>query len=169
MTEADFSDAYYRHKDALYRFARRMTGSAAVAEDVVQDSFTALWRMRTVYDANRGPARSLLFGIARNQMLKRFRDERPQDLLLEDVLVSGPIDIVQMERGEAVAKAVQSLPALQREALILAEYEDFSLDEIVRATGADLAAVKSRLHRARENLRRILRPLLEGSKTTYGT
>jgi RNA polymerase sigma factor (sigma-70 family) len=56
---------------------------------------------------------------------------------------------------------VAALPPLQREALILAEYEEMSLEEIARATGVELAAVKSRLHRARENLRRLLAPLLE--------
>jgi len=58
---------------------------------------------------------------------------------------------------------------LQREALVLAEYEELSLDEISRATGADLAAVKSRLHRARENLRRMLAPLLAQKGTVCGT
>jgi DNA-directed RNA polymerase specialized sigma24 family protein len=43
------------------------------------------------------------------------------------------------------------------------------LDEIARATGCELAAVKSRLHRARQNLRRWLAPLLETKGTTYGT
>jgi len=60
-----------------------------------------------------------------------------------------------------VAEAVAALPPLQREALILAEYEEMSLEEIGRATGVELAAVKSRLHRARENLRRMLAPLMQ--------
>jgi len=55
---------------------------------------------------------------------------------------------------------VAALSPLQRETLILAEYEDMSLEEIARASGAELAAVKSRLHRARANLRRMLAPLL---------
>jgi RNA polymerase sigma factor (sigma-70 family) len=68
-----------------------------------------------------------------------------------------------------VARAVAALPALQREALILAEYEEMSLEEIGKATGAEMAAVKSRLHRARENLRRVLAPLLESRGTVHGT
>ena len=101
-------------------------------------------------------------------MLKRFRDERPEVLLEDEALISGHMDFIELERADAVSKAVQLLPVLQREALILAEYEDLSLEEIARMTGAELAAVKSRLYRARENLRRVLRPLLEGSRTTYG-
>jgi len=68
-----------------------------------------------------------------------------------------------------VARAVQALPPLQREAVILAEYEEMTLEEIARATEAEIAAVKSRLHRARENLRRMLAPLLEKKGTFYGT
>jgi RNA polymerase sigma factor (sigma-70 family) len=64
---------------------------------------------------------------------------------------------------------VAALPPLQRDALILSEYEDMSLEEIAQATGAEIAAVKSRLHRARENLRRLLAPLLETKGAAYGT
>jgi RNA polymerase sigma-70 factor, ECF subfamily len=67
-----------------------------------------------------------------------------------------------------VALAVAALPPIQRETLILSEYEELSLVEIAQANGAELAAVKSRLHRARMNLRRMLAPLLE-TKGTYGT
>jgi RNA polymerase sigma-70 factor (ECF subfamily) len=49
---------------------------------------------------------------------------------------------------------------LQREALILFEYEDLSLDEIATVTGVEVGAVKARLHRARQALRRRLMPLL---------
>ncbi len=68
-----------------------------------------------------------------------------------------------------VAHAVAALPPLQREALILAEYEEMPLEEIARASGVELAAAKSRLHRARENLKRMLAPLLETKGTAYGT
>ena len=67
-----------------------------------------------------------------------------------------------------VARAVQLLPPLQREALVLAEYEEFTLDEIAHATESAVTSVKSRLHRARVNLRRMLAPLLEEKGTAYG-
>src|ERR1022692_3020478 len=159
MTDAEFRDAYGRHKDMLYRFAWRMTGSAVAAEDLVQDCFLMLWRNAAAYDRQRGTLRSFLIGVTRNLALKRFRRERTFDELGEESAICGPIDPVGRERGEMVAQAVAALPPLQREALILAEYEEMPLEEIARATGAELAAVKSRLHRARENLRRLLAPL----------
>ena len=161
MTGAEFHEAYGRHKDILYRFARRMTGSDAAAEDLVHDCFLAVWRNAAAYCAERGTMRSFLIGVTRNLALKRLKGERTFDELVEDSAVCVPIDTAGRERGEMVAQAVAALPPLQREALILAEYEEMSLEEIARATGVELAAVKSRLHRARENLRRMLAPLLE--------
>ena len=161
MTSADLHAAYAGHKDVLYRFARRMTGSAVVAEDLVHDCFLMVWRDAVVYSPNRGTMRSFLIGVIRNLALKQLRRERPFLELEEDSGVCEPIDPAGKERGELVAQAVAGLPPLQREAILLAEYEELSLEEIASATGSELAAVKSRLHRARENLRCRLAPLLE--------
>jgi RNA polymerase sigma-70 factor, ECF subfamily len=169
MTDPDFRDAFHRHKEVVYRFAYRMTGSPAAAEDMVQDCFMTLWRKPQAYDSRRGSLRSFLIGIARNLALKRWRDQRPQDAVDDESFTCPPVDLVGKQRAEAVRKAVLLLPPLQREALILAEYEDLSLEEIVDATGVELAAVKSRLHRARQNLRKMLGPLLEPKGALYGT
>ena len=138
-----------------------MTGSAAVAEDLAHDCFLMVWRNAAVYRADRGTMRSFLIGLTRNLVLKRLQRERPFDELKEDSGVCEPIDAEGKERGELVSQAVAGLPPLQREALIMAEYEEMSLEEIARATGVELAAAKSRLHRARENLKRTLAPLLK--------
>jgi RNA polymerase sigma-70 factor (ECF subfamily) len=153
----------------LYRFAWRMTGSAAAAEDLVQDCFLMLWRNAVTYDRERGTLRSFLLGVTRNLALKQLHKERTFEELEEETAICGPIDQAGRERGQMVARAVAALPPMQREALILAEYEGMPLEEIARASGADLAAVKSRLHRARENLRRMLAPLLKEEGTAYGT
>ena len=165
MTDTEFREAFHAHKDVLFRFAYRMTGSVSEAEDVVQIAFLALWRKPRAYDPARGSLRAFLLGTARNQLLKRWRDERPREMP-DDEVCCFPVDLEQRERSEAVRRAVLTLPSLQREALVLAEYEDMPLEEIARVTSAEIAAVKSRLHRARENLRRMLAPLLE---SVYGT
>ncbi len=169
MTEAEFSDAFHRHKDVLYRFAYRMTGSGGTAEDIVQECFLVLWRNPRGYDAARGALRPFLLGVARNMVLKQWRASRPSVPLEEDTSICGPIDIAGLERAEIIARAVQALPALQRETLVLAEYEEMPLEEIARTVDAELTAVKSRLHRSRENLRRLLAPLLQTKGTSYGT
>src|SRR5215472_9692536 len=149
MTHPEFSYAFHQHKDVLYRFAYRMTGSAPAAEDVVQDCFVLLWRRPEAYRAQRGALRSFLLGMARNLMLKRLRVERPYDPLGDESSICQPVDMAGLERAEIIARAIQALPQLQREAIILAEYEDLTLEEIASSTGAELAAVKSRVHRAR--------------------
>jgi RNA polymerase sigma-70 factor (ECF subfamily) len=169
MTDQEFQDTFHGHKDVLFRFVYRMTGSISIAEDVVQDSFLALWKKPEAFDPTRGTMRAFLIGVARNLVLKRLRRERQHEILSDDSLVCEPVDLVGRERAESVAIAVQALPPLQREALVLAEYEELSLEEIATATEAELAAVKSRLHRARENLRRMLAPLLEMEGAANGT
>jgi RNA polymerase sigma-70 factor, ECF subfamily len=136
-----------------------MMGSAAAAEDIAQDVFLSLLRHPRRFDPNRGNLRPFLLGITRNLVLKRWRDEHQWEELLDEQVSANPIDLERSERAEIVGAAVRSLPPLQREVLILFEYEELSLEEIARAVEAEVGTVKSRLHRARENLRRMLAPL----------
>lgn len=166
MTDSELRRAFEQHKDAVYRFAWRMTGSPEASEDIAQEVFLALVRRPGSYDPARGTLRAFLLGVARNQARKRFRDEQRWDALEDDDFVVAPV--VHVDVADAVAAAVQALPPLQREALILAEYEDLSLEEIAGAVEAEIGAVKARLHRARENLRKALAPFYETNPRTVG-
>jgi RNA polymerase sigma factor (sigma-70 family) len=175
MTDAEFRIAFEQNKDAVYRFAWRMCGSPAVAEDIAQEVFLTLLRQPGRFDPARGALRSFLLAVARNLVLKRWRDEHHWNELgddLEDELTTPDIDLESRETADAVSAAVASLPPLQREVLILAQYEEWSLEEIARAVDAEIGTVKSRLHRARENLRRMLAPLKSrniGRSISHGT
>jgi RNA polymerase sigma-70 factor (ECF subfamily) len=159
--EQAFLAIYHRHRTAVFQFAWRLTGSRAAAEDVTQECFLALIR-REGFDDERGELRSYLFGIARNLVFRRLRISEREAEEAEDA--PGPVDvlgeILDAERSELVAGAVAQLPVLQREAIILFTFEELSLEQIAKIVGVDAAAVKSRLHRARESLRRTLAPLL---------
>jgi RNA polymerase sigma-70 factor (ECF subfamily) len=168
MTDSEFREAYTSHKNVLYRFACRMSGSSAAAEDLVQDCFLILLRNPAAYRRERGALRGYLIGIIRNLALKRFRGEAVLYQLNDEIEITQPIDPEGLDRPAIVARALAALPPLQREVLILAEYEELSLDEIVRIVDAEQTAVKSRLHRARANLRRLLAPLLETKGVGYG-
>jgi RNA polymerase sigma-70 factor, ECF subfamily len=161
MTDAEFREAFSQHKDAVYRFAWRMTRSPAAAEDIAQEVFLSLLGTPARFDPARGTLRPFLLGITRNLSLKRWREENRWGELTDDGFVAQPVDPAGRETAEIVAEAVRELPLLQREALILAEYEGLSLEEIALAVEAEVGTVKSRLHRARENLRRMLAPLKE--------
>jgi RNA polymerase sigma-70 factor, ECF subfamily len=172
MTDAEFEIVFREHKDAVYRFAWRMTGSLDAAEDVAQDVFISLLRRPNAFDRARGPLRPFLLGVARNLALKRWRGEKRWEELEDERFFAQPMDITEGETAEIVATAVRSLPPLQREVLILFEYEELALEEIARVVQSEVGAVKSRLHRARENLRRILAPLKPGTTermTSHGT
>jgi RNA polymerase sigma-70 factor (ECF subfamily) len=166
VTDAEFQAAFEQHKDAVYRFAWRMSGSAAAAEDITQDVFVGLLRHPDRFDPGRGTLRALLLGIARNLALKRWRNEHRLEPLDDEAMAAEPVDLGRGEVGDMVGRAVRALPPLQREAVILAESEGLTLAEIARAVDADVGSVKSRLHRARENLRRALAPLRSGQPTT---
>ena len=79
MTEANFRSIFREHKEAVYRFAWRMTGSSSGAEDVTQDCFLALLRAPERFDSSRGSIRAFLVGVARNLILKRWRAESRWD------------------------------------------------------------------------------------------
>ena len=172
MTDAEFEAVFRENKDAVYRFAWRMTSSPEAAEDVTQDVFVSLLRRPSSFDPVRGSLRSFLLGTARNLALKRWRSESRWDELDDEQFVAEPVDPTGGEIAELVGLAVRSLPPLQREVLILSEYEELSLEEIGRIVESEIGAVKSRLHRARENLRRMLAPLKPGNPvriTSHGT
>jgi len=172
MTGTEFRSAFHEHKDAVYRFAWRMTNSPGAAEDIVQDVFLFLLRHPKRFDDTRGQLRSFLLGIARNLALKRWREENRWDVLEDEQFVAEPVDLARGEISRVVGEAINSLPPLQREVLVLAEYEGFSAEEIARTVEAEVGTVKGRLHRARENLRRMLAPLKQAngrSLTSNGT
>jgi RNA polymerase sigma-70 factor, ECF subfamily len=158
MTEDEFRRAFLDNKDAVYNFALRLTGSISAAEELAQDCFLELLRNRAGYSPDRGPLRAFLLGVTRNLAHRRWRKERPTDPLASTIQGS-VLDVCAGEVSMLVNAAIQELPPLQREVVLLFEYEGFTLGEIADIVGTDIGAVKSRLHRAREKLRHTLAPL----------
>jgi len=163
--EDRFLDIYRAHRTPLFRFVWRMTGSVETAEDVTQECFLALMR-GAAFDERQSQLRTYLFGVARHLVFRRLRisgretDEPTDARDTADALG----DLLSMERSEQVRHAVAGLPPLQREAIILFEYEDLPLESIAAITGVQVGAVKARLQRARESLRRQLSPLIAHSE-----
>lgn len=159
--EAAFLTLYGRHRSALFAFAWRMTGSTAVAEDVIQECFLNLAR-GSAFDPERSRLQTYLFGMARHIVFRHLRVSGRETEEVEEA--TAPVDVLESllsaERSELVRQAIASLPALQREAVILFEYEELSLEAIATIAEADVGAIKARLRRARESLRKRLEPLL---------
>lgn len=172
MRDEDFTAIFAQHKNAVFQFAWRTSNSRATADDVTQDVFLALLRGHIKLDESRGSVRSLLLGTARHFIWKRWRHDHRWSPLTEDSFVAEPVPFKADAREEAIAVAVNSLPPLQREALVLATYDDLSLAEISQVLEVEIGTVKARLHRARENLKRILAAYKSGchrSLEKYGT
>ena len=154
-SEAAFLELFDEHHSALFRFAYRLPGSVADAEDIVQECFLGLLRPTCSYDPKRAPIRTYLFGVVRNQSLKR---RRQTDLPEEGASYgqSPESEFLRAELKDVVARAVTQLPETQREVLILAHYEQMPLSEIAQVMDLELGAVKSRLQRARASLKETL-------------
>jgi RNA polymerase sigma-70 factor, ECF subfamily len=154
LSKADFLQLFEEHHVPLFRFAYRMTGSAADAEDIVQECFLELLRPGCSYESARTSIRTYLFGVVRNQSLKR---RRSSDYLPSTEHARSPeSEMLRTEMEDVVARAVTELPETQREVLILAHYEQMPLAEIARVTDLEVGAVKSRLQRARAGLKETL-------------
>ncbi|HXD32355.1 MAG TPA: sigma-70 family RNA polymerase sigma factor [Pyrinomonadaceae bacterium] len=158
--ESAFLLLYERHRDAIFRFAYRLLGSIELAEDITHDCFLSLIRRPEGFDPQRAPLRSYLYAAARNLAMKHFRSQG-RETALDDLTEHPTIPrreeplrrLLESELITKIQQAVADLPPLQREALVLFEYEGLALNEIAEVVGTDVGAVKSRLHRARARLR----------------
>src|SRR6266446_4035808 len=134
---AAFLQVYERHRDAVFRFAYRLSGSVELAEDITHDSFLSLMKKPENFNPSLASLRTYLFSVARNLWLKQLRKvsrESAIDDLAEDQFVTvgrEPLRrLLDDELSLKVKEAVSSLPALQRETLVLFEYEGLTLIEI---------------------------------------
>src|SRR5215813_531875 len=82
--EEAFTALYGRLRGAIYRFARRMSGSSSVAEDVTQEVFLILLRRAELYDPQRGSLSTYLMRIARNEILRRLGRDRAYVALTDE-------------------------------------------------------------------------------------
>ena len=165
--QAAFLELYERHRDPVFRFAYRLLGTVELAEDVTHDCFLSLIRKPENFRADRGSLRTYLFAAARNLAFKHFRGSAREASMDElEVEPQTGTDhplrrVLNQELSDLVREAVMALPPLQRESLLLFEYEGLSLNEIARITDSDVGAIKGRLFRARERLKTTLRPYLD--------
>lgn len=149
------------HYMSLYRYAFRLSGSAADAEDLTQDAFC---KAQTELAQLRDPSRvkAWLFSILRNSYLHRLRADKQHRLVsLESVgdlpePLAAPLPDVGPEQLQA---ALNELPEVFRTPVILYYFEDFSYRDIAEQMDLPIGTVMSRLARAKAHLRtRLARP-----------
>jgi RNA polymerase sigma-70 factor (ECF subfamily) len=159
---ATFDRLVREHLPACQRFAVRLTGNVDAAEEVVQDAMLRATRGRHTF---RGQSRfqTWLFRILLNAWHDRRgptggREQLPD---LPDPRNAGPIgDAVGRELGEHVAQAVSTLPARQREVVVLIVYEGLSTADAASVLGTTEQNVRVNLHYGRERLREKLKAFM---------
>ena len=174
--EEAFTFVFRRWQAPLFRFALHMSGNRTVAEDATQEVFMTLIRQTAQFDSAKGKLGAFLFGIARNQVLKRLERERPytalepnwedgQDSHVEALIQSRDTaqseESARTEQIEMVRQAIVTLPPDYREVVALCDLEEMSYDEAAVVLGCAPGTVASRLHRGRTLLAAKLRSARE--------
>lgn len=167
-----FGHLVARHQAAVFRYARTLAGNDQEAEDVLQETFINAMRAADNFRGEAG-ARAWLLVICRRVLirLRRLRAGEPtrHDTLDELGAAAGWGDpttperlLAQMQTRKQLAAAMDTLSPEDREVLVLRDLEELTAAEVSEMLGLTVAAVKSRLHRARLRLAAELRGGKEG-------
>ncbi|MGB5081898.1 MAG: RNA polymerase sigma factor [Burkholderiales bacterium] len=158
-----FEALYRRHRGSLYRFLLRQVGSTATAEELFQDVWMRVIDSRGRYEA-RAQFSSWLYAIAHNRLMDfyrasgkaRFLSQEESEEALDLLPADDPPAEICLDRKRAAERllaALAELPEVQREAFLLQQEGDLSVEEIGAATGVSRETAKSRLRYAVAKLR----------------
>ena len=150
---ASVEEMFRRHHLSLFRFLRRMTGSAEQAEDLTQETFLRLVRSPAAADRETNEP-ALLFQIARNLLLNLRRDEGRKRLTgsPEELPTAAPRQAEAVDLNQALG----GLQKTDREIFLMRELGGLTYEEIARVRSITPDAVRSRIYRARTALRAAL-------------
>lgn len=162
--ETALETLYARLHPVIYRFAFRLGGSAALADDVSQETFLQLIQEGARFDPSRGNATAYLLGIARHVLWNRLDRDQKFVPLAEtsdesDLSPTTSIDpttpltsVLQHETVENVRLAITGLPAHYRDVVVLCDLQELSYQDVATILGCPIGTVRSRLHRAHDVL-----------------
>jgi RNA polymerase sigma-70 factor (ECF subfamily) len=152
---AALATLFERHHARLYRYCLRMTGNRQASEDLVQDVFMRMLRYKATFrdDSEFGP---WMFGIARNACVGHLRRAAVDPVTeYSEREAQADHDPAGEQQNDLLRRALLALPLDRREVLVLSRYEFKTYEEIARALGCSVGAVKVRAHRAIKQLREI--------------
>jgi RNA polymerase sigma-70 factor (ECF subfamily) len=182
-SEQALASLYDRHADAIFAAASRLTTDRQVAEEVVQETFLALWNRAELFDPNAGSLAAWLHTIARNRTVDRLRaagrrpalvamsgagdDERDtaafDRIALNGAVIGGATGgldpegaVARRELREALRQTLTSMPDQERIVILLAYQDELSQSEIAQRLGWPLGTVKTRTRRALLRMREAL-------------
>lgn len=162
-----------RHEAQIYRFGLRMCGDEESAKEVLQETLLAAFRHLPGFRQDAALS-TWLYQIARSFCIKERRHDRPTTSLddhaqgLADEREGPDRQTHARQIGAALASAISALPTQAREVLVLRDVEGLSAEEAAKVVGIEVGALKSRLHRARLDMREHLIALLGEADSVSG-
>jgi RNA polymerase sigma-70 factor, ECF subfamily len=162
-----FEGLVRRYRDRVYNLCRYILNDTHDAQDAAQDAFIKAYRGLKTYSSEAG-LYTWLYRITINTCLDYNKRSRPKTLENETFLENvasrdpSPEELYQSkETGRLIQSALRKLPEKLRAAIVLKEIEALSYEEIAEALDTSVGTVKSRISRARDELRRLLKKKLE--------
>jgi len=157
------SEIYDRYSGRIYNFAFRFLKNSEAAEDATQEVFVKMLKHANQFHGD-AKLSTWLFSITANWCRDYLRKADNKSKESDDVLISLPApselapdrNLERRESERRVQRALQSLTAEQREAILLSRYQGLSYAEIAQIAGCSEGAVKTRVFRAMETLKKIL-------------
>ena len=158
MNTEQYNKCVKLYADRLFRFALVSLRNREEAKDVVQESFARVWEKVESVDFTR--AKSYLFTTAHHAMVDELRN-RPLTTDIEEGLrlADKSTTLPYPDLNDVLHKALATLPEIQRNTLLLRDYEGYSYQEIGDITGLNEAQVKTNIFRARTALKRIIKSI----------
>ena len=154
-----FEQLYHRYVRSMYGLALRRLRDRPRAEDAVQETFAAIWRSARSYKPERGPAAPWLYAVARNAIVDRFRTQLDTTGEIPEIVSSDPGPSEAAESSFVswrVHRALESLPAREREVVELAYWSGLSQSEVAEYLHVPLGTVKTRTRSALARLADVL-------------
>ncbi len=149
-----------RYRGPVIRMIKNIIDDHHICEDIAQDVFLAAYKKLPSFDPARSSFSTWLFTIARNKSLNAAKKKRTLSMssLPENPDSSAPADsLAQQEFFDRLDQVLQRLPAKQKTAFVLAEFEKLPYEQIAQIEGARIGTIKSRINRAKEKLRSALK------------
>jgi RNA polymerase sigma-70 factor (ECF subfamily) len=149
-----FEVVYDRHADAAFSLAYRMCGQRALAEDVVQEGFLALWRSGARYDRNRGSVRTWILGIVHNRGIDalRRRAVRDRGRVSEEGIeerMAAPerteLEVARRDEAREIRDALEQLPDEQSRVIELAYFGGLTHVQIASMLDTPVGTIKGRM------------------------
>jgi len=164
-----FEQLVEKYEGRIYRHLRKMVKDNQLAQDLLQETFLSAYKGLEGF-TGASSFSTWLFRIATNTALMFLRKNRPESVEYNDEIrgeptgvpysptspdfANTPLDLLLAGEGrKKIEQAIDELPLLYRSVIVLRDVEGFSLEEVSKIMDSSIAAVKSRLHRARNSVR----------------